>query len=525
MNRKLFLGVFFILAIFASATYVNFSAAQATPDASTTLVISQVYGGGGSTAGTPTYNKDYVELKNISSAPQSLNGLSLYYGSATGQFGSSAANTFALPNATVPPGGYYLVELGPVGMVGAALPVPADVSTTNLTVSATSGKIALVNGLAPNSCGATATPCALPNPQIIDVVAYGTANNAEGGAAVAALTNTSGAVRKSNGCQDTDNNAADFDVVTAPVPRNSATAVSPCGGAPTATPDANVDFNGDGRTDYVVTRTDSGGKIWYSTINGTGAFSGFQFGITGDVEVPEDYDGDDKDDIAVWRSGSPAVFYIFQSSNNTVRAQAFGIPGDDPGIVADYDGDNKADVAVYRKSTGQNFFYYLSSVSGNLVSTPWGSGATTRPNVGDYDGDNKADFCVQYDGGSGSGIFALLKSNGGTEFAPFGLTSDKLAPGDYDGDGKDDFTVVRNSSGSLVWYTLSRTNQVTAAQFGLATDVLAPGDYDGDGKQDVSVWRPGAQSIFYSLRSSNGATQAAAFGISTDFAVASWYIH
>src|SRR4051812_37319816 len=42
---------------------------------STTLVISQFDGGGGGSTGT--YLNDYVELKNISSAPQSLNGLSL----------------------------------------------------------------------------------------------------------------------------------------------------------------------------------------------------------------------------------------------------------------------------------------------------------------------------------------------------------------------------------------------------------------------------------------------------------------
>jgi hypothetical protein len=35
-------------------------------------------------------------------------------------------------------------------------------------------------------------------------------------------------VRKSNGCQDTNNNAADFDVITDPVPRNSASPVISC---------------------------------------------------------------------------------------------------------------------------------------------------------------------------------------------------------------------------------------------------------------------------------------------------------
>ncbi|MFN0279642.1 MAG: CHRD domain-containing protein, partial [Pyrinomonadaceae bacterium] len=79
---------------------------------------------------------------------------------------------------------------------------------------------------------------------IVDWVAYGaagngTAGNGEGGTAVnngVAITNVDGAVRKQTGCQDTNNNNADFDVVTPPVPRNTATTPAQCAG--TATPTA-----------------------------------------------------------------------------------------------------------------------------------------------------------------------------------------------------------------------------------------------------------------------------------------------
>ena len=204
MNKKLFLGVLGILAIFTGATFINFvsaeKAGQTAPQISTTIVISQVYGGGGANAGTPTYKYDYVELFNLSASPQSLDGLSIMYGSATGQFGSTAGNIAALPSGvTLQPGQHYLVQLGAAGTVGADLPVPPDFVSPNVTASATNGKIALTNGLAPNSCGATATPCTLPNPQIIDLVAYGTANNAEGNAPVAVLSNITAAVRNLNG--------------------------------------------------------------------------------------------------------------------------------------------------------------------------------------------------------------------------------------------------------------------------------------------------------------------------------------
>ncbi|MFM8710383.1 MAG: T9SS type A sorting domain-containing protein, partial [Sphingomonadales bacterium] len=193
---------------------------------STTLVISQVYGGGGATTGSATYQFDYIELYNRSSTSQSLNGLSLVYGSATGLFASSSSNAFALPNVSIPSGGYYLIQCGGAGTVGSTFPVTSDATTpgSNMSLSSTNGKVALVvtASFTTNSCGGTLTPCTLPSPAIIDLVSYGgSSTNAEGGAPVGNLSTIAGAVRKSNGQQDTDNNLNDFNVVTAPVPRNS----------------------------------------------------------------------------------------------------------------------------------------------------------------------------------------------------------------------------------------------------------------------------------------------------------------
>jgi hypothetical protein len=130
-----------------------------------------------------------------------------------------------------PAGGYLLIQCGTVGTAGSDFPVTADQTTTNLSLSSSSGKVALVNGVTGLGCGATASPCTLPATAIIDVVSYGASNNGEGNTTVnngTALTNTQGAVRKINGCTDTDNNNNDFDVVTAPVPRKSTSPVALC---------------------------------------------------------------------------------------------------------------------------------------------------------------------------------------------------------------------------------------------------------------------------------------------------------
>lgn len=197
---------------------------------STTVVISQVYGGGGGSTGTYLY--DYVELHNVSGSSQLLTGYSIQYGSATGNFGSSATNIYAFPAGTsIAAGGYLLIQLGAAGSAGAALPVAPDLVTTNLSMSGTSGKVCLVTQTTGMGCGATATPCTLTNPPFIDVVSYGASNNGEGGTTAnngSAITSTQGVVRKNNGCQDTDNNNNDFNVVSAPVPRNSASSNFPC---------------------------------------------------------------------------------------------------------------------------------------------------------------------------------------------------------------------------------------------------------------------------------------------------------
>lgn len=180
--------------------------------------ISQVYGGGGGSTGT--YLRDYVEIYNSGSLPVNIGGWTLQYGSATGNWGSSAGNIFTFPvGTTIQPCQYMLVEAGAPGTAGAALPVPADFSTltTGFSMSATSGKVALFStgtGNANVACGAEAAGT------LVDKVSYGTGNCPEV-ANVGTLSSTQGAVRNSAGVQDTDNNLNDFTIVANPVPRNS----------------------------------------------------------------------------------------------------------------------------------------------------------------------------------------------------------------------------------------------------------------------------------------------------------------
>ena len=178
--------------------------------------ISQVYGGGGGSTGT--YIKDYVELFNSSGSAVDLSNWALEYGSATGTWGSAATNYFVFPaGASIAPCSYLLVETSTPGSAGVALPVAADYSTTNMSMSATNGKVGLFSALnAGVACGSEAAGT------LIDKVAWGTANCPEV-TATPGLSSTEVIVRGGAGMTDTDNNSADFaKVVAGSVPLHNA---------------------------------------------------------------------------------------------------------------------------------------------------------------------------------------------------------------------------------------------------------------------------------------------------------------
>jgi predicted extracellular nuclease len=198
------------------------------------VVISQVYGAGGNSGAT--LRNDYVELFNRSSGAVSLNGWSIQYASATGTGNFADNSPVALPNVSLSAGQYFLVQLASGGGVGSLLPT-AD-ATGTISMAAGSAKVILANvatGLACN--GSAGQPCnATQLGQIVDLVGYGTtANFFETARTGTNLSATTAGFRKGGGCTDTNSNSADFETGT-PAPRNTASALAPCGTTPVSTP-------------------------------------------------------------------------------------------------------------------------------------------------------------------------------------------------------------------------------------------------------------------------------------------------
>jgi predicted extracellular nuclease len=203
------------VSLLAAIASLLFIASQQPRALSNSVVISQIYGGGGNTGAT--YKNDFIELFNRGATPVDVTGMSVQYAGATG------TTTWAVTNLSgiIPAGGYYLVQ--EAQGAGGTTNLPTPDATGTIAMSGTAGKVALVGNTT-----ALAGACPVGG-TIIDLIGFGPTANCFEAAPTPVLSNTTAALRAANGCTETDNNAADFSIV-APQPRNSATPLGPCGG-------------------------------------------------------------------------------------------------------------------------------------------------------------------------------------------------------------------------------------------------------------------------------------------------------
>jgi uncharacterized protein (TIGR03437 family) len=193
---------------------VSFSPARAQTGSST-VVISQLYGGGGNVGAT--LRNDFVELFNRGAVSVNITGWSVQYASSSG-----SAWDRTILSGTIAAGQYYLIQEAQGN--GGSVSLPNPDASGGINLSATSGKVALVTDSNPLT---SASPA---GSNLADFVGYGNGSFAEG-LPTPDLSNTTAAVRNASGCTDTNSNLADFSI-TAPNPRNSSSSRNPCAGSP-----------------------------------------------------------------------------------------------------------------------------------------------------------------------------------------------------------------------------------------------------------------------------------------------------
>jgi hypothetical protein len=145
-----------------------------------------------------------------------------------------------------------------------------------------------------------------------------------------------------------------------------------------------------GRSDPTVFRPSTG--TWFGLLSSANYTTAtiFAFGVSTDLPVTGDFDGDGKTDPAVFTPAT-GIWSIRRSTLGDIQIQ-WGLNGDVP-VPGDYDGDGTSDLAVYRPSTGE---WFIRRSSTNFTSTMAISGfCGDVPVPGDYDGDSLTDGVPQ----------------------------------------------------------------------------------------------------------------------------------
>ena len=170
-------------------------------------------------------------------------------------------------------------------------------------------------------------------------------------------------------------------------------------------PRVTQDFDGDGQADPAIVRHSGGALEWWAVLS-NGGIMATSYGRDTDYFIRGDFDGDDHADLAVYRTvadkTTPAsTFIITYSSDSSTAYVQFGLPGDIV-VPGDFDGDGRDDIAVFRNNpakTPEAMWYWINSKDDSVGMMPFGLNLVAPdimdcPAPGDYDKDGAADLAL-----------------------------------------------------------------------------------------------------------------------------------
>ncbi|PKV02771.1 Ig-like domain-containing protein [Bifidobacterium pseudolongum] len=196
-----------------------------------------------------------------------------------------------------------------------------------------------------------------------------------------------------------------------------------------------------------------------------------RMGMSNDVALVGDWDGDGKDTLML-RRGNMNYVYNDLDGKTLARSFQYGAAGDVV-LVGDWDGDGKDTLAIRRG----NAFHIRNSLTTGPADRVVNYGlATDQILVGDWDGDGKDTLMVRR--GNENHVRNSLTTGKADRIFNYGLASDRILVGDWDADGKDTL-MVRRGNENHVRNSLTTGKADRIFNYGLATDTVLVGNWTG----------------------------------------------
>ncbi|MEL1266177.1 FG-GAP-like repeat-containing protein [Pseudoxanthomonas putridarboris] len=255
------------------------------------------------------------------------------------------------------------------------------------------------------------------------------------------------------------------------------------------------DFDGDGRSDILWRRPNSGAHLIWSAANSNTKVAMATLATEWALVGLGDFDGDGRTDV-LFRKASTAENVYWRGGNSTSAvtlgklSSAWIVAG-----IGDFNGDGRADILWRNPATGANLIWR----SGTTVAAVTSMTGYNVAGIGDFDGDGQSDILWR----SASGANVIWRSADSTKVINVGAANPNVFTmagiGDFDGDGRSDILWRnRSTGGNVIWPSAL---SASARSIGSSSwNVAAVADYNGDGKSDI-LWRnnsTGVNMIWYS---------------------------
>jgi hypothetical protein len=255
------------------------------------------------------------------------------------------------------------------------------------------------------------------------------------------------------------------------------------------------DFDGDGKSDLLLTNAATGERaLWL--MNGASIGTGAHLGVlpvTWTFAGTGDFDGDGKADVALHDSANGEAAIWLMNGTGIAAKTSLGLVAPDWSIsgAGDFNGDGRSDLVLTNTVTGERALWLMNGariatgVVLGAVSTDW-----VISGAGDFDGDGRCDLILTNSVTAQRALW-LMNGNGIVAGVPLGILSTAwtiAGLGDFNADGRSDVLLTNTITGDRAVWLMSGTGIMRGVVLGRVSpdwSISAVGDFDGDGAADI----------------------------------------